>query len=455
MKIFGYEIKRDQERAISNEGFQQYMRMLREFVRRDQVIPIDDRPSEYIKHGFARNPVVYSIVMLRANSAKAVPWLVYKVKNQQKLRQYKAIENPTANLHQTLHLKEQSLAEVEGTALNRLIEKPNAMQSFSDVIEELFVYRDVTGNAYIYMPTNPTTGHPLSLHVAPADKVRIVGESFLDPIKGYLIEAINQTPLDPDNVIHWKYINPKWGAEGRDLYGMSPLHPAAAIIAQDNVAIDGQSAAFLNEGLKGVITGTNQTDIEFSKEQAEAMREKFEKSSGFRNRGKLQFNRAPLQFLKIGETPVDLGTLEARRANKETLCNIFRVHPALLSSEASTLDNLKEARKMLLTTSVLPDMDSLKQHLNKRVARQFGPEYYLDYDLMAVTELQDDLSKIAGMLLQMDWITDNEKRIATQYDRFEDPAADMLYKQAGLVPMGFDFDTGFTRIDEELNKRRK
>lgn len=104
--------------------------------------------------------------------------------------------------------------------------------------------------------------------------------------------------------------------------------------------------------------------------------------------------------------------------------------------------------------SVLPDIESLKTHLNKHIQASFGDDYVIDYDMMAIAEMQDDLEKVSTMLRQMDWITDNEKRTATQYDRYEHPSADKLYKPAGLMPIDEDFDSGFGAIDENLNSAR-
>ena len=108
--------------------------------------------------------------------------------------------------------------------------------------------------------------------------------------------------------------------------------------------------------------------------------------------------------MKVGESPIDLGVQQAREYNRELLCNIFRVHPSLLASDASTLNNLKEARRALITTSVLPDLDTFKAILNNRIASAFGSEFYLDYDLMAISEIQDDLHVLAKTLKTMDWV---------------------------------------------------
>jgi phage portal protein BeeE len=135
--------------------------------------------------------------------------------------------------------------------------------------------------------------------------------------------------------------------------------------------------------------------------------------------------------------------------NKEDIANVFRIHPALITSEASTLNNMQSAIKALVTQSVLPDINDFRELLNAHLVQDFGEEYYIDYDLMAIPELQEDLEKLARTLSTMDWVTLNEKRTATQYDKYTDPAADMLFQDMGKMPLGEDFDTGFDNIPED------
>jgi hypothetical protein len=106
--------------------------------------------------------------------------------------------------------------------------------------------------------------------------------------------------------------------------------------------------------------------------------------------------------------------------------------------------------------SVLPDMDNLRSHLNREITKSFGPGWFVDYDLMAITELQDDLEKISKTLINMDWITHDEKRAATQYDKYEPGSspAEILYTDMGKVPLGYGMDSGIEDIDEEIDKRR-
>ena len=108
--------------------------------------------------------------------------------------------------------------------------------------------------------------------------------------------------------------------------------------------------------------------------------------------------------------------------------------------------------------SVMPDMDSLRDNLNTMFQRAFGDQWFIDYDIMAISELQDDLEKLSKTLMNMKWITKNEQRLATQYEEY-DPSttnpADMLFDDMGQVPLGYGMDSGFDTIDENIDKLRK
>jgi HK97 family phage portal protein len=430
--------------------------MLYKFVNRDQNINSIIYKTDYITKAYLYNATIYAIISLRANAAKGVPWLVYKIKNSQKFRQYRNITRKDMNLQKTLVLKEQSLEEIEKGPINDLIKKPNPYMSFADIIEGLFIYRDITGDGYLFHVDNNSSKEILQLHLLPADKTKIVGGEYFNPVKGYRVDMISSSMLEPEKVMHWKYFNPLWDANGQQLYGISPLVSAVRMINADNEAVNNEYASFANEGVKGILTGTENTEIEYTKDQIELLFKKLKRANerAKAGEGNIAFNRAPMEYIKIGETPVDLGVIESKKWNKEIFCNIFRIHPALLSSDASTLDNLKEARKSLMTLSVMPDLDSLRENLNNMIQKSFGDEWFIDYDLMAISELQEDIEKLGKTLGMMDWITINEKRAATNYDAYIDKNADILMSDMGKVPLGYGMDSRLEPIDEEIEKRR-
>jgi len=457
MSIFRKKIKPEEDYQLTNEDWVLLSQMYFKNVNRDQDINSFINKTDYIEKGFVRNAAVYSVISLRASTAKGIPWLVYKVKNTQKLRQYRNISKKDLNFNKLLTLKAESLEETFNTPINALLKRPNPTQSFQDLVEGLFVYRDTTGDAYLTQIDNPVSKEILQLFLLPADKTKIVGGPFVNPVAGYRFEALSKNIILPEKVMHWKYFNPRWDSDGRQLYGLSPLVAASQNINSDNAGIDNETSSFANEGVKGILTGTDQDVIEFTKAQTDTLIKKLKRATtrAKAGDGNVMFNRAPMNYLKIGETPVNLGVLDSRKYNKEVLCNIFHIHPSLFSSDASTLNNLTEARKALLTMSVMPDMDSLRDNLNTMIQRAFGDGWFIDYDIMAISELQDDIEKLSKTLMNMDWITINEKRAATQYEEYKDPLADVLLTDMGKVPFNYGIDSGFDEIDENIDKLRK
>ncbi len=457
MNIFDIFRRKKTDYLLTNEDWRLLSALLYQYVNRKVEIPSLINKNDFIRLALLGNPLVYSVISMRARTAKGIPWLVYTVKNNRKFREYNTIiqKEGYKNLKTIIKLKEEAIEEVDAGPINELLANPHPDMTFGDLLEGMFIYRDTTGDAYLYLIKNPVTGEIIQLHLLPADKVIIVGGTTTEPIAGYKLESFGKE-VKKDNVIHWRYFNPLWYGDGSELYGISPLVAASMVINSDNEGIKNQLASFANEGVKGILTGTEQTEIEFSPEQIDTLIKKLYKATQRAKEGKgnILFNRAPLNYVKIGETPVDLGVLDTRRFNKEILCNIFHIHPALLSTEASTLDNLKEARKALLTMSVLPDLDTLKAHLNKHIKKSFGEQYYIDYDLMGIPELQDDLEKLANTLNMMDWVTVNEKRAATMYDDYPHALADALFVEMNKIPLGEEIDSSFEHIDEEINKRR-
>ena len=450
MRIWPFNTKQRKQQDL-----EELNRMLYQLL--NQGMPINKMVNlvDFITLAYMFNPTVYSIISLIARAAKGIPWLAYKVKNTSKFRQYQGITRKEMNIGSVLKLKEESLEEITGTSINDVLEKPNGHQTMPDLVEELFTYKNSVGNAYIY--DVEMLSELVSLHSLPAAHVIIQAGTFLDPVEGYTFKSISKDMLPVEKVQHWKTFNPNWKGDGSELYGMSPLMPGARIINSDNLGIDNQSASFLNQGVRGILTGTQVTDIPFTKEQGEAIQKRWRKlnAQARKGEGDMIFNRAPLAFLKVGETPVDLGVMDARKYNKEVLCNMFGIHPSLLSSEASTLDNFKEARKQLITNAVMPDLDNLRDKFNNIIQRIYGPQFYVDYDLMAISELQEDLEKLGRTLQGMDWVTINEKRRATDYDDYPHPAAEQLYTDMGKLPIGQDINTDFDWIDEEVEKVRK
>jgi hypothetical protein len=72
------------------------------------------------------------------------------------------------------------------------------------------------------------------------------------------------------------------------------------------------------------------------------------------------------------------------------------------------------------------------------------PGVFIDFDITALPELQRDLEKMVAGLVNANWLTMDEKRIAMNYEP-KGGAYDMSYVAQGLIPLedaGMDMGYG-------------
>ena len=62
-------------------------------------------------------------------------------------------------------------------------------------------------------------------------------------------------------------------------------------------------------------------------------------------------------------------------------------------------------------------------------------EYYVDFDITILPEMQEDMEKVVAQAEKMWWISPNEKREMSRYDAIADPAMDKVYIPSNLVPI--------------------
>jgi HK97 family phage portal protein len=455
MSIISKYVKRLALKALQDEGNQLFRQMF-EWINTDQPIWIGEDQQDYIDKGYLYNDLVYSIIKTKADAAKSINWLAYKVVDEKALRQYRALSEKGHTLDRTIKLRTKALEEIDSGEIFKLIDQPNKHQSMGEIVEEYFSWMDLMGNFYLYgLPAAMGKGFQ-SIHVAPSHFVEIIAGSYLNPIKGYRMKSWFQDIIPAEQMLHIKNWNPDYDTSGRQLYGVSPLQAGGRILTLDNTGLDSSATTFKNQGVRGIIhRATGNDNMNFTLEQAAAIKEKVDSWSSSDKAGGLAATNAPIGYTKIGESPVDMGILQSMSSNLQRLCNLLQV-PVELFAPGSTFNNKSEARKHMITMGVLPKMNILRNRLNRWWVEPIGKGYWIDYDMMSITELQDDLEKISRMVSTMTWLTDNEKRSATNYDDYEHPLADSLFVDPNRIPIDMAmFDTGFENIDNEINKLRK
>jgi len=222
---------------------------------------------------------------------------------------------------------------------------------------------------------------------------------------------------------------------------LSPLQAAYRTIQRSNDAKDTSVAMLQNQGPKGILSADESND--FGPEAAGKLKEDFYNQYGtktqagiLKNAGKILIAGAKLNWINMGLSPVDLQLLESEKITLRELCNVYGVNSALFNDpDNKSYNNMKEAKKEMLTQVVLPELVALRDAFNRFFAREIGQGYYIDFDLTVFPELQEDMKELSAILSQSWWITPNEKRAAMRYDTVEDDVMNEIFIPAGYLPI--------------------
>lgn len=395
----------------------------------------------YIDQGYKALPNVYSLINLILSKSTIIPYGIYKKKDNRKYLKYKSsLKNATKSQDyaRTIMLKNQALELVEGTEIEKLLETPNSYQSTEQLWWELDGYKLLSGNSILYKLALVEGGKPKELHNIPSPLVNMVVKGTpLEPNFEYEVSYLKET-LKGEDVCHFKYWNPisSYTTPGQQYWGLSPLKSCERLLGRYKDADITQGFQFKNMGPAGMITGASSNlEANLTQEQALSVQERFDQQhTGTYNAGKILVTPSNLKWTMFGLSPVDLNILESKADMAVELANAYHTPPEMVGGEKK-YSNFEQARKAFITDAVIPLVESRKQTLQDGVIAKFGTEYLIEFDYTIFHELQDDLKKLAETYKMMDWYTDNEKRLATGGDRYDDPAADKLYKNPNLVPI--------------------
>jgi HK97 family phage portal protein len=419
-----------------------------------QWLTPEDQADTYINLGYKNLPNVYGIISLITQKSSIVPFEVMRVTNKTAAAKYKAAlksAKKPKDFSRALKYKAQAFEQVENSELERLLLKPNELQSIEELFEAYDGYLLLTGSGYMLGDT-PGLGKNASkikeLHVLPSPTVDIIAN------KDFTIDAFkvsyfpNKVPAE--FIGYSKYFNPIASGDTPQnmLKGMSPLAACRNLLKKYESADIAQGAMFKNMGPAGVLSGESNSDLR--EEQALSIKDKFKQfHQGAVKAGDIIVTPAKLSWTQIGLSPVDLNVIEGKKEILGELCNVYHVPIGLFSDENSTDNNLENSRKMLITDAVIPVVEKRKQMLNSWLAPKFGDDLYIEFDYSVFPEMQEDIKEQAETANLMWWLTANEKRELTGYDVDTDPLMNKKYIPANLMPLE---ESDIIPIDEDLIK---
>lgn len=410
----------------------------------DTLVWNPENDDTYINKGYNYNATIYSIINLITKSATNIPFQIYEVQKSNDLKRYKALTSGEFNSNTVLQakmLQKKALVELEDTELHQLLERPNPAQSYNSWIQEIIAFGKLTGNRYIY-GIGPDTGNGVGkfkeLYILPSQKVEINSGGIMEPVKEYTLEYNGTYRIPADEVCHIKDPNLYYDGTGSHLYGMSPLKAGLRVMDANNQALTTGVKYLQNQTARGILMSE---EGDLNEVQAKQLKDKFRQQyQGSDNAGDVIITPKKLSWVNFGLNASDLSLIEQYNGTIKDLCNIYNVPVQLLNNtDSTTYNNMKEAKKALYQNAVIPELNKIRDELNRWLSPQYGDKIYIDFDYSSIPELQEEMDKVVGQMSQAWWITPNEKRAAMSYGMDDDNEnLNDYYVPANLLPIGGD-----------------
>ena len=388
-----------------------------------------------IEEGFIENNAVYAVQDWKVRKAAAVPFVLYKIKSKQKAARYKALLKDATehSIVKAMQIKSQAMELVEEHEILNLLNNPSLTHGRSEFWQLAYMYKDLTGSAYIHMEER--LSGKIGLEIIPSTEAELVGASN-GMISAIQFRNYPDKKVPYEEVIHLRHPNPKFSLSGDHLYGLSKLTAINRVLTKYRNGQDCEVELFDNRGGRGIIMPRDSGMEDMAPEDVDMVQTRLNDKLSENGAGRVVANSIPLDFLNISMSPVDLNIIESNNEAKKDICSVYGIHPLIFGWDQGKYDNMNEARKISLIDGIMPDMEDMKDQLNnKLIPRLKAQGYYIDYDYQAIPELQADLMEQADRLAKSWWITLDEKRTEQDYPPTNEPNAQIPLVPNNLVPL--------------------
>ena len=250
----------------------------------------------------------------------------------------------------------------------RLLYKPNPLESRFEFLEAWLSYRILTGNGYAWLNRSDPDEPPAEIWSLPSNMIIPVpdGKMFL---KGYLFYPGDgaEIPLDPHEIVHLKRFNP-----ANKFIGLSPIEAVAQSAQLDLLRVRNETKTYgQNNGrLPAILTFPEAIpDLEWNRMKAEID----DKANTMRNYLMLRNTKSGVGVVQSAITAQDTQYIENRTFTKEEIYAIFAPGLASMTSVNATEANSKSGKATFTDFAVYPLLESAGQKITNDILPAYGP----------------------------------------------------------------------------------
>lgn len=434
---------------------------------------ISDKLASYIQEGYQANDIVYAGVMLIMDKIRVAPWGLYKVVDESSLKKYRALVSSKMDAKEwaeALRLRKKALESFKTYdrktgKLNDLLQWPNERTTWNDLVAEGAGMKMITGNEMQWanlLDAGANQGLPQEIFNMPAQYMNpIATTAWPQRIVGWQLSSGEIRKFSKEEVLHVKFWNPDYNANGAGLLGMAPLKAGSKRLTRSNASKKAASVQLDNNGAPGIAFIDDALVPSTGREtQVKAIRREWaNEHTGAEQFGKVVLSGYKMGYVSVGNTLKDMDLTNIEVSDLRGLFNLWGI-PSQLGNDPDnkTYNSLKEAEKALTTRCALPHLTAKRDHLNRKLQTDWGfkgVNVYADFDMSVYTELQEDQKEKWEWVSKLP-VSSKSKLELMGLDVPDDPNLDVILVDGNLVPLADVVnnlsDADMQRINDDLSK---
>jgi len=286
---------------------------------------------------------------------------------------------------------------VESHWLLDLINKPNAMQSWQDVVYTLSVQDALYSNVFAYSPKRAFNIRNLFVPL-PADKVKI-------HVSGKKLKQMDANDLIDKFTFYYDNDDQETITWGDMVYlttddGMNIIKPTSRIdslkypLSNIRAQYHKRNVLLENMGAIGVLSA-QQSDMGGAIPMTPEEKKQIQQDWYRRSKDELIITEAKVNWQPMSYPTKDLMLFEELTADKIALFDAYGLNANIFSSvDGATFSNMRDSIRMVYQDTIKPET----QAMYESIMRQFGlfdEGYYLEADFSHLPIMQDDEEKSA------------------------------------------------------------
>lgn len=397
------------------------------------------------------NPILYTVMDYKAKKSSQIkPIIVKEVKDKSLVKEFYKWNGKYTDayeIRQQNKLRKKAFEEIDFDHINqanelfylkKILTKPNNYQTFTEFIYATSMFEDLAGWSLFFGERSESfrqKGQFTELYSMPTHLMEIIGGTPMDPISGYRLKFDYKTVFSIEDAIRISGFSPDYDSRGGHLYGTSKVKVAWSLFQAHAEAVARQYSSNAGGDLRALIMPKAGDNFDTNSLGAGGDETKWVQK--FKDMILRSFKQKTNQRIAIIGQPVDAiqfqnaldstVTTSTKLEAKQDIAAVWGLDPSVVfpTEAGTTYTNQADKIANSLRSGVFPSLQKLEENFREEIVKAQFPGYSLIFDYDVYEELTKDQTKEMETLERLTYMTINEKRERIDYERIDDPQADI------------------------------